>query len=59
MLASLGQEVYVDDEEYLEYPPDEREQYVWDCIQEDFEQTISWGISYMANVPEDDGRWEK
>jgi hypothetical protein len=55
---SRPQRTEVDDEDYLDTPPDEREDFLYECIREDFDNKIGFYIQGTDDVPEDDGeRW--
>ena len=42
---SRPQTTEVDDSDYLETPPEDREAYLEECVQEDFEGRITWFIN--------------
>lgn len=43
------QETVIDDEDLEGLDEQERQEYIYECVQEDFEATISWFISYTED----------
>ena len=55
---SRPQVTNVDDEDWLDTPPEDRQEMLEGYVREDFDNSISFAISYKSEVPEDDGRWD-
>ena len=55
---SAPQVTLVDDEDWLDTPPEDRQALLEEIVQEDFERRITFYIKHTSDEPEDDGRWD-
>jgi len=56
---SRPQETHIDDEEWQDTPPEDREEFIEECVREDFDNRIGFAVYRTSEVPEDDGRYDE